>query len=109
LVQVDVVRAQAPERRVDLLEDLPARQAAVGVAHREEHLRGKDVRVARPAGEHLAEELLRLPARVDVGSVDEVDADVEGLRDTGLCLLARDAASVREPGAEADLGDLEIA
>ena len=62
LVEVDVVRAQPRERDVDLLEDLLAREALVGVGHRAEELRREDVRVARSAVEHLAEELLRAAA-----------------------------------------------
>src|SRR5439155_15704482 len=41
--------------------------------------------------------------------VDEVDPDLEGLRDAGFGLSVRDAAAVGQPGAEADLGDVEIA
>src|SRR4051812_37254547 len=78
LVEVDVVGAQPCERRVDLLEDLLAREAAVARRHGEVELRREHVRVARAAREHLAEELLRLAAAVDVRRVDEVDALVEG-------------------------------
>ena len=62
LVEVDVVGAQPRERRVDLLQHLLAREAAVGVRHRAEELRREDVGVARAVGERLAEELLRLAA-----------------------------------------------
>jgi hypothetical protein len=97
LIEVDVVGAKPRERGVDLLVDLPTRQTAVAGGHRPEELRRKHVGVARPVGEHLTEELLGLPARVDVRGVDEVDADVEGLPDAGLRLLSLDAAAVREP------------
>ena len=62
------------KRRIELLFDLRARQAAVGVAHREIELGGEDVAVARPALERVAEERLGGAAAVDVGGVDEVDA-----------------------------------
>ena len=65
--------------------------------------------VARAAGQHLAEELLGAPAGVDVRRVDEVDARPRTPGDARLGLLARDAAAVGEPGAEADLRDLEVA
>jgi hypothetical protein len=38
------------------------------------HLGGEDDVVAPPAGERLADDLLRLAASVDVRRVDEVDA-----------------------------------
>ena len=40
-------------------------------------LRGEEDALASSAGERLADDLLRLPARVDVGGVDEVDPGVE--------------------------------
>ncbi len=97
LVQVDVVGAQACERRVHLLDDLRAREPAAAVRHREEDLRREHVRVALPPGEHLAEELFGSAAGVDVRGVDEVDADLERLRDAGLGLVAPDAAAVGQP------------
>ena len=39
LIEVDVVRVQPLQRRVDLLEDLRAREPSVARPHREEHLR----------------------------------------------------------------------
>ena len=109
LVEVDVVGAQPRERAVDLLEDLRAREPAVAVGHLAEHLRREHVRVARPRLEHLAEELLRPAARVDVRGVDEVDAGVERRGDARLGLVAFDGAAVGQPGAEADLRDVELA
>ncbi len=57
LVDVDVVGAEAEKREIELLEDLPAREAAVAV-HREIQLRPEDVRGARPPAEDFAEERL---------------------------------------------------
>src|SRR6185437_16849725 len=99
----DVIRAESPERGVELREDLLAGEAAATVGHRPEELRGEDVRVAGAAGDHLAEELLRLAARVDVRGVDEVDPELERLGHARLGPLALDPAAVRQPGAERDL------
>src|SRR5581483_5753574 len=79
------------------------------VRHPEVELRREHVGVARPVGEHLAEELLRAAARVDVGRVDEVDPDLERLRDARLRALAPDRAAVGHPRAERDLRDVEVA
>jgi len=72
-------------------------------------LRRQHVRVARAFGQDVSEEALGRAAAVDVCRVDEVDADLEGPVDAGLGLLAGDAARVRQPRAEADLRDLEVA
>src|SRR5439155_25248126 len=99
---------EARERVVDLLEDLLTGKATVAV-HREEQLRREDVGIARPTGEHVSEEFLCTAARVHVRGVEEVDPDLERLRDARLRLLARDAAAaVGQPGAEADLRDFEV-
>ena len=103
LVEVDVIRAQAVERGVDLLQHLLAGEALVLVVHREVELCREHVGVARPRFEHVAEERLRRPERVDVGGVDEVDAGVERGVDAGPRLVVRDAAAVGQPRAEADL------
>ena len=109
LVEIDVVGVQPCKRRVDLLQHLLPRQPAVGVRHRAEELRREHVGVARTVPQHLAEELLGLAARVHVRRVDEVDADVERLRDASLGLAVVHAAAVGEPGAEADLRHLQVA
>jgi hypothetical protein len=108
LIEVDVVGVQPRERRVQLLEDLVAGET-LSVVRREEQLRREDVRVARAVGEHFAQKLFRAAARVDVGGVDEVDPDLERLRDASFGLIAWDAATVGQPRAEADLRDLELA
>ncbi len=97
------------ERGVELCEDLLAGQAVAAVGHVPEELGREDVRVAGAVGEHLAEELLRLAARVHVRGVDEVDPDLEGLRHARLGALASDAAAVGQPGTERDLGHHQIA
>ena len=94
---------------VELREDLLAGEAAAAVRHRPEELRGEDIGAAGAFGEDLAEKLLRLAARVDVRGVDEVDPDLERLRDARLGPLAPDAAAVGQPGAEGELGHHQVA
>ena len=45
---------------------------------------------------------------VDVGRVDEVDPDIEGLAHALLRLLSGDPTRVGEPRAQADLGDVDV-
>jgi hypothetical protein len=59
-------------------------------------LGGQDHVVAAPAGQRLADDLLGLAARVDVGGVDEVDAGVERAVDD----LDRPIVVGLAPGAE---------
>jgi uncharacterized glyoxalase superfamily protein PhnB len=106
LVEVDIVGPEALERRVELLFYLGSREAPVGVAHREEQLGGEDVAVARAGGERFPEEALGGAATVDIGRVDEVDAQVERLVHAGRRTVALDAQAEGQPGAERYLGNL---
>ena len=109
LVEVDVVGAQALQGSVDLLVDLCRREASVGVGHLEVDLRREHVGGAVIARQHLAEQRLGRAPSVDVGGVDEVDALLEGCLDARLGLLALHSAGVGQPGAEADLRDIDAA
>ena len=97
------------QRCVDLLQDLGPRQAPVLVTHREVQLRREHVRVARAASQHAAEELLGGATPVHVRGIDEVDAEREGAIDARQGAVVADPAAEREPGAEADLGDDQVA
>src|SRR6185312_10001805 len=108
LVEVDVVGSQTLQRSVHLLVDLLFGEPFVGVRDREVDLRGEHIGGALAAGEHIAKQLLGGAASVHVGRVDEVDALVEGGLHARLRLLAGHAPGVRQPRAEADLGDLQI-
>jgi hypothetical protein len=80
LVEVDVFRAQPGQARVDLGEDGLARQpAAVGtVVHAAVHLRGDDRLVpAGDLGKCPPHDLLAGPVGIDVGGVEEVDAELD--------------------------------
>ena len=80
LVEVDPVGLQALQRGLDLAHDPAPRVAGLVrvVAHRAVELGGEDDVVAPVVGgQRLADDLLGLAARVDVGGVDEVDARVE--------------------------------
>ena len=78
LVEIDVVGAQAPERRVDRLADVPARAARLcPVAHVVAELRRENDVVAPPF-EHPSEQILASAAvAVDVGGVEQRHALVE--------------------------------
>ena len=78
LVQVDVVRVEAPEALLALADDPPAGVAAhvrVG-AHVAVHLR-REHDVVAPSLKCLGDDRFGLPGRVHVGGVDEVDAGIE--------------------------------
>jgi hypothetical protein len=80
LVQIDIVGAQAAERRVDRRQHVLARQPSIvrSWPHRVEHLGGDDDVVA--AGEvpdGAAGDLLGDAERIHVGGVDEVDAELD--------------------------------
>ena len=83
LVQVDVVGAEPAQRGLDALEEVLAREPAVVrvLRHREEGL-GRDHQVAardrRAAPAPSASSACAV--RVDVGGVEEVDAEVVGAR-----------------------------
>ena len=108
LIEIDVVGLQALEGGVDLLVDLLAGEAAARLVHREEELRGEDELLASEALEDFPPGRLRRAGAVDVGGVEEVDADLEGGAGAGLGLLALHPTRVGEPGAERDLRDLEV-
>jgi len=108
LVQVDPVGAQAPKARLHLPHDPPPgvpRHVGVG-AHGAVDLGGEDDVVAPPAGQRLGHDLLGLPARVDVGGVDEVDPGVEGgVDDADAVVVVGVAPRPEHHGAQAQGGD----
>ncbi len=110
LVEVDVIGLQAGQRGVDLLGDLGGGEAAIVrvVGHLPPDLGGEDVAVARAAGEDLPPGGLGGAAAVDVGGVEEVDADLEGGVGAGAGLVGLDAAGVGQPRPEGDLRYLEV-
>jgi hypothetical protein len=109
LVEVDVVGSQARQRRVDLLVDLRRRQSPVRIGHGKVDLRCEHVGGALVVRQNFAQQRLGRAATVDVGRVDEVDPDIEGLAHALLRLLGGDSTRVGEPRAEADLGDVDVA
>ena len=77
------------------------------VAHLTVQLCGQDDVVA-PAGERLADDLLRFAGGVDVGRVDEVEAGVEGGMDDADALVVVPIAEPAEHHrAEAQRADLD--
>src|SRR5204862_7900278 len=77
------------------------------LAHRAPELRREDDVVAA-ARERLADDLLRLAGRVDVGGVDEVDAGVERrVDDADGVVVVLVAPGAEHHRAEAELRDLD--
>jgi hypothetical protein len=110
LVEVDPVGPEPAQRVLDLADDPATRVAAlVGiVAHVAVNLRREHDVVAPPAGESLADDLLRLAARVDVGGVDEVDAGVErAVDDPDRVVVIRVAPAAEHHRAQAERTDLD--
>src|SRR4051812_39404782 len=111
LIEVDVVNLQPPQRRVDALEDVLAREPTVvgSIAHRPVQLR-KDLQpLASLALERTPHYLLRAPARVGVRGVKRRDAALQRRANAGLGGLIADLAAVRHPIAIGQLADLEAA
>ena len=110
LVEVDPVGAEAAQAVLDLADDPAPRVAElVGVvAHRAVDLGREDHVVAAAAGERLADDLLGLAARVDVGGVDEVDPRVErAVDDRDRLVVVGLAPGAEHHGAEAERADLD--
>ena len=83
LVEVDPVRLQSAQAVLDLANNPAARVAELVrvIPHRPVHLGRQDDVVTATTGKCLANDLLRLAARVHVCRVDEVDACVERAMD----------------------------
>jgi tRNA-(ms[2]io[6]A)-hydroxylase len=107
LVQIEVVGPEPPQRGLDALEQVLAREAAVVrvLGHREERLGGDHQVAAGDRAQRLAEHLLGLARGIDVGGVEQVDAEVVGAVHDLAGGLAVDARSEREPRAERDFAD----
>ena len=116
LVEVDVVDAEAPQRAVDRVEDVLARQAAavrvVGAPGRTPWWRARPRRARAMSLQRPAHHLLAHAARVHVGGVEEVDAVLERALDEGAA--RRLVQHPRPPGrravghgAEAEPRDLQ--
>jgi hypothetical protein len=86
-----------------------ARQPAVVgvVAHREEALAREHEPLPRQRRDRAAEHGLAFAEPVDVGGVEQVDAQLERVGDQPSGRFAVDRAAEREPGAEPDGADLE--
>jgi hypothetical protein len=110
LVEVDPIGLEPAERILDLANDPAARVAElIGIVpHRPVHLGREHDVVAPAAGECLADDLLRLPACVDVGRVDEVDARIERpVDDADALVVVRISPAAEHHRAEAERADLD--
>jgi hypothetical protein len=117
VVQVDVVRAQPPERPLDGGADVG--RAAVGDAgaaagvRDEAELRGHHDLVAAVL-DRLADQFLAVERAVDLGGVDVGDAEIQGTADgaDGFGVVEAPAAGVgpgHGHGTQADPGDVQPA
>ncbi len=102
LMEIDVVRAKTPERSLDALDDVLAREPAIvgRLAHREETFGRDDELVAGQGGDRIAEGALGLPLGVDVGGIEEIDAELEGMGDESCRLAPVDLRAEGQPRAE---------
>ena len=97
LVEIDVVGAEAAQGLVEFEEDLLAREAAAigAVAHDAVELGGDHRVFALCVGlEEAAEHALAVAGGIDIGGVEEVDAEVESLAKEGLALLLVEAPCI---------------
>ena len=116
VVQVDVVGAEPPQRALDRGADVgraavEAPRAAAGVGDEAELGRQHDLVAAALHGP--ADELLVGVGAVDLGGVDEGDAEVErpvdGADRLGVVGAGAGVGVGHAHGAQADAGDLELA
>ena len=114
LIEIDIVRLEALQRRVDGIQDVLARHALVPTlrSHAAHAFGGKDVFVA-PALQPAAHDLFGAPdrrdvaaQRIDVGRVEEIDAAVGGRVEDGVA-LGLVALQTEGHGAEAEAGNCE--
>ena len=105
-IDVNMVGLQAAQAALDLPEDVYPGQAVVvrAGAHAASYLGGEDELIPSPL-EHRANQPLGVPFLVDVGYVNEVHPEVNGLRDGGLADII--AGPTAEGAAETDGGDLD--
>ena len=108
-VHVDVTDPQALKRRVEGLDHmLPRKARLVHSSSTPEHLRRQHERRAGPGqrAQGLAHDLLGLPAVVDLGVVEEVDAGVSGAPHYLGGGAGVDPVAEGYPGPEGEDGDL---
>jgi len=77
--------------------------------HRKEALRGQHDMMSGQVGERLADREFRFALRIDVGGVEEVDAEVEGLMQQSRGLRVVDTGTQCQPRAQRYFADLKAA
>lgn len=111
LMEVEVRRLQPAKRALNALEYVFARQSSVigMLGDREEGFAGQDDLVARQTLKAFAQRSLCFTLRVDVRSVEEVDAEIEGATYELVGLGEVDSRAEGEPGPQGDFADLKAA
>src|SRR5688572_9543762 len=104
LIEIEVTRPEAPQTPLDRRIDVLARESLVEgmVGHGEEAFAREHVVIAIDAFERGAPGCHRCALPVDVGSVEERDAEVERTPDERGRLALSDALAEGEPGPESD-------
>ena len=113
LQEVDALRAQAAQRRLQVGAYILGGEHALGVVADELHAHlGGDGDLAHPRPEGGDEHLLGVAAAVDGGGVEPVDAEVERLVDrggaAGVAHVVAPVITADRPTAEADDGEVEL-
>src|SRR5271169_5710556 len=109
LVKIEIVDLQPLQRSLELLEDLGARQAFVGAAHRKIQFRGEHETLALDSRQRLAQYPFCGAQAIYIRRVEESNAKIESTghaRDGGI--LMRSIGKI-EPGAQSDFGYRKLA
>ena len=107
LIEIDPVGLEPPQAGLDRLHDIAPRRASqlAGIVHRQAEF-GRQHDVLAPRPEHLSQDLLGAAfVAVDIGGVDQRDAEIERLIDHPARVLQIDPAA-EIIGAKTDEGNL---
>src|SRR5260370_16396355 len=108
LVEIDMAYPKARKRRIQLLDDLRARQTPIRAAHRKIQLGSQYIAVAIDACQCLAQHCLGGAAAIHIGRIDESDTAIEGTMHAGDGIVLLRAVRECEPGSEGDLRYREL-
>ena len=89
------------------LRESPRSFAPLG--HREEAFGRDDELCAGQGRDRIAQRVLGLALGIDVGGIEEIDAELEGMGDQAVRLASIDPGAEGEPGTERELADSQTA